>query len=339
MIRENYSLLTYNTFGIEATACRFVEYHSENELIAFLQGDTIAAPYLHIGGGSNLLFLEKFYPGTVFHSCIKGIEIVEETGSEVYVRVGAGVTWDDFVAYSVSQRWYGAENLSHIPGEVGASAIQNIGAYGVEAKDLITKVETVNIRGEKIVFLVDECGYGYRNSIFKGEERKDLFVTYVTYRLNKQEHYTLEYGNIRKQLDRYLELTLENVRKAVIAIRESKLPDPKQWGNGGSFFMNPVVSRERFQEICARYPDMPFYEVGEEKIKIPAGWMIEQCGWKGKSLGAAGVYEKQALVLVNLGGATGEDILRLSDAIRASIQQEFGLDLHPEVCMIGLAGK
>jgi len=339
MIRENFSLLTYNTFSIEATACRFVEYHSENELIDLLQQGTIVTPYLHIGGGSNLLFLEKFYPGTILHSCIKGIEIVEETGSEVYVRVGAGVTWDDLVAYSVSQRWYGAENLSHIPGEVGASAIQNIGAYGVEAKDLITHVETVNIRGEKTVFLADECGYGYRNSIFKEAERKDLFVTYVTYRFNKQEHYTLEYGNIRQQLDHYPELTLENVRKAVIAIRESKLPDPKQWGNGGSFFMNPVVSRERFQEIHARYPDMPFYEVGEEKVKIPAGWMIEQCGWKGKSLGAAGVYTKQALVLVNLGGATGEDILRLSDAIRGSIQKEFGLDLHPEVCMVGLAGK
>ncbi len=335
MIRENYSLLSYNTFGIEAVARKFVEYTTEEELICFLKAGEIGMPYVHIGGGSNLLFTENYYPGTILHSCIEGIELVGETETDVRIQVGAGVVWDDLVAYCVERGWYGAENLSHIPGEVGASAIQNIGAYGVEAKDLIEKVETVNIRGEKTVFSAGECDYAYRNSIFKRTDKKDLFVTYVTYRLGKQEHYTLEYGNIRQELTRYPQVTLQNVRKAVIAIRENKLPDPKIWGNGGSFFMNPVVCREKFEKIYTQYPDMPFYEVGTDTIKIPAGWMIEQCGWKGRSLGAAGVYEKQALVLVNLGGATGKDVIHLSDAIRASVYQTFGIDLHPEVCMIG----
>lgn len=330
MKQENYSLLAHNTFGIDVKAACFLEYHSVDELRRMVAEGLISGPYLHIGGGSNLLFT-KDYPGTVLHSCIGGIEIIGETDDEVRVRVGAGVEWDDFVAECVRRSWYGAENLSLIPGEVGASAVQNIGAYGVEAKDLITSVITMNIRGEERVYSVDECGYAYRKSIFKFAEMKDVFVTYVCFRLSKREHYTLDYGTIRQELTKYDEITLETVRRVIIDIRKSKLPDPKVLGNAGSFFMNPIVDRECFEALQKEYPRMPFYELADGRVKIPAGWMIDQCGWKGKALGPAAVHDKQALVLVNCGGATGKDIISLSDAVRASVHEKFGVDIHPEV--------
>lgn len=330
MKQENYSLLAHNTFGIDVKAACFLEYHSVDELRGMIAGGLISEPYLHIGSGSNLLFT-KDYPGTVLHSCIGGIEIVSETEDEVRVRVGAGVEWDGFVAECVRLGWYGAENLSLIPGEVGASAVQNIGAYGVEAKDLITSVVTMNIRGEERVYSIDECGYAYRKSIFKLAEMKDVFVTHVCFRLSKREHYTLDYGTIRQELAKYDEVTLETVRRVIIDIRESKLPDPKVLGNAGSFFMNPIVSREQFEALQKEYPRMPFYELADGRVKIPAGWMIDQCGWKGKALGPAAVHDKQALVLVNCGGATGKDIISLSDAVRASVHEKFGVDIHPEV--------
>ena len=265
------------------------------------------------------------------HSQIKGIEITEETDTEVFLRVGAGVVWDDFVAFCVEHNWYGAENLSLIPGEVGASAVQNIGAYGAEVKDLVTEVETIDLNGEKRVFQNAECQYAYRNSIFKRPEMKVYFVTYVNFRLSKVESYKLDYGTILRDLEKAEHITLPLVRQTIINIRQSKLPDPKVLGNAGSFFTNPMVSREKWQSLLAQYPNMPYYEVDAERVKIPAGWMIEQAGWKGKALGAAAVHEKQALVLVNLGGATGSDIVALSEAICRDVKQQFGIEIHPEV--------
>lgn len=330
MIKQNYSLLAHNTFGIEAMAACFMEYKSVAELCEWIASGQIKRPFLHIGGGSNLLFT-KDYDGVILHSCIEGIEVTAETDTEVTVRVGAGVVWDDFVAYCVAHHWYGAENLSLIPGEVGASAVQNIGAYGVEVKDLITAVETVDIEGTQCVYDVDRCEYAYRNSIFKRPEMKTVFVTYVSFCLSKKESYTLDYGTIRKELDRYAEVNLETVRRVIIEIRESKLPDPKVMGNAGSFFMNPIVPRTQFENLQKEYSQMPFYELEDGRVKIPAGWMIDQCGWKGKALGPAAVHDKQALVLVNCGGAKGADVIALSDAVRSSVRNKFGIDIHPEV--------
>lgn len=325
-----YSLLPYNTFGIDVSATRFLEYASVEELQQLIEQGAITTPFLHIGGGSNLLFT-KDYDGLILHSRIEGIEVLEEDEHSVSVRVGAGVVWDDFVAYCVAHGWYGVENLSLIPGEVGASAVQNIGAYGVEVKDLIAAVETVNIHGDWRVYSVEECGYAYRDSIFKRPENKSIFITYVRFWLSKEEYYTLDYGTIRQELEKYPALTLPTVRKVIIGIRESKLPDPKVMGNAGSFFMNPIVPKEKLLALQQEYPQMPYYELSDGRVKIPAGWMIDQCGWKGKSLGPAAVHDKQALVLVNRGGAKGSDIIALSDAVRASVREKFGIDIHPEV--------
>lgn len=322
-----------NTFGLDVEAAVFLEYSSIEELEKLIATGRITSPYLHIGGGSNLLFTGD-YKGVILHSRIGGIEVIAEDEEKVSVRVGAGVVWDDFVAYCVDHGWYGTENLSLIPGEVGASAVQNIGAYGVEVKDMISFVETMNIEGVKHVYRMDECEYSYRNSIFKRPEMKQVFVTYVGFILSKKEYYMLDYGTIRQELEKFPKVDLKTLRQVIIDIRESKLPDPKLLGNAGSFFMNPVVSREIFESLREQYPQMPFYEVGIDRIKIPAGWMIDQCGWKGKSLGPAAVHDKQALVLVNRGGATGTDIVALSDAVRASVREKFGIDIYLEVNFI-----
>lgn len=328
-----YSLLPYNTFGIDVSASRFLAYASVAELKEYIAQGAVTTPFLHIGGGSNLLFT-KDYDGLILHSRIGGIEVTAEDSQTVSLRVGAGVVWDDFVACCVEHGWYGAENLSLIPGEVGASAVQNIGAYGVEVKDLITAVETVNVQGYGRVYSVEECEYAYRSSIFKRPENKSVFVTYVRFRLSKEERYTLDYGTIRQELAKYPAPTLPIVRKVIIEIRESKLPDPKVMGNAGSFFMNPIVAKEKLEALQRDYPRIPYYELPDGRVKIPAGWMIDQCGWKGKSLGPAAVHDKQALVLVNRGGAKGSDIVALSDAVRASVRDKFGIDIHPEVNVI-----
>lgn len=322
-----------NTFGFDVKAATFVEYGSVEELKKLIDNGYVTSPFLHIGQGSNLLFVGD-YKGTVLHSCIHGVEVTAENEVSVSVRVGAGVVWDDFVACCVEHGWYGAENLSLIPGEVGASAVQNIGAYGVEVKDLIASVETVNIQGDKRVYCVDECEYAYRKSLFKRPEMKSVFVTHVNFRLSKKEQYTLDYGTIRQELAKYPAVDLKILRKVIIDIRESKLPDPKILGNAGSFFMNPIVSRARFEELLRQYPAMPHYDVDAGRVKIPAGWMIDQCGWKGKALGSAAVHDKQALVLVNLGGAEGKDVVALSDAVRVSVKAKFGIEIYPEVCLI-----
>lgn len=331
-----YSLLHHNTFGIDAKCREFIEYNSVDELIAILprvRGDR----WLQIGGGSNLLFVNDF-DGVVLHSCIRSCEEVKRTENEVWLRIGAGVVWDDFVAYCVAHGYYGLENLSLIPGEVGASAVQNIGAYGVEAGQRISSVETIEVAtGCKRVFCHDECEYAYRSSVFKHALRGQYIVTHVVYRLSLNFNPDLDYGAIRRELDvrgiAVEKVTAENLRQLIVDVRRAKLPDPEEIGSAGSFFMNPVVSQEKFESLLKKYPRMPHYPM-VDGVKIPAGWMIEQCGWKGKSLGRAGVYSKQALVLVNLSGATGQDIVRLSDAVRQSVKEKFGIDIHPEANFI-----
>ena len=328
---SDYSLLQHNTFGIDAKCRRFVEYSSVEEAQAVAK--LLDGPYLLIGAGSNLLLTDDFN-GTVVHSAIKGIE----TQFDSRIRCGSGETWDEVVAWCVGHGLYGAENLSLIPGEVGASAVQNIGAYGAEVKDLIEIVEAVEIgTGRLCVFSREDCQYGYRDSRFKHEWKNKYLITHVVYHLsNDESRQSTEYGNIRAELDRrgIQTPTAAELRQVVIDIRNAKLPDPKVTGNAGSFFMNPVVSREKFEALLAEYPQMPHYYIDADHEKIPAGWMIDQCGWKGRSLGRAGVHDKQALVLVNRGGATGQEIVDLCNTIRADVKAKFGIDIHPEVNII-----
>ena len=333
---RNYSLKEHNTFGIDAKCRRFIEFEDDEE--AFEVAEILrksAIPYIIIGGGSNLL-LTRDFDGIVVRSGIKGHYFEEDFTCE-RMTCGSGEVWDDMVATSLKAGYYGLENLSLIPGDVGASAVQNIGAYGVEAKDFILCVWMVEIAtGKPWMIGNEECEYGYRQSRFKQDWKNRFLITRVTYGLARTFRPRLDYGNIRSELERrgITEPTAEQVRDVIIDIRNAKLPDPKVEGNAGSFFMNPVVTRNRYEKLAALYPDMPHYKVDSRHEKIPAGWMIEQCGWKGKSLGRAGVHDKQALVLVNRGGATGAEIVALSDAIRKDVKARFGIDIHPEVNII-----
>lgn len=331
-IIENCTLYGRNTFGMDVQADCLAEWSSPEELKALL--GTVSRPLLLIGGGSNLLFTGDFN-GTVLHSTIGTIDVVKETADSVIVSAGAGVVWDDFVAYAVMHGWWGVENLSAIPGEVGASAVQNIGAYGVEAKDVIETVQTINLEdGTEREFSNRECRYAYRQSIFKNELKGRYAVTYVQFRLSRKPQPRLGYGALEQEVERIGGPTLANIRQAVISIRAGKLPDPMVLGNAGSFFMNPVISEREFNRIRSNYPDVPSYPAAEGMIKVPAGWLIEKTGWKGRSLGPAAVYDKQALVLVNKGGATGADIKRLADTIIGDVKLKFGITLSTEVIYI-----
>ena len=328
------SLLNHNTFGIDQGCNALYEPTSVEELRATL-AMLCKEPLLVIGGGSNLLLTQDF-EGNVLHPLIKGIE-VSEKDTYILMRCGAGEVWDEVVDYAVSHGYYDMENLSHIPGEVGASVVQNIGAYGMEVQDVVYKIEAIETEtGKEVVITPEECDYAYRYSKFKGEWKGRYVVTYVTYKLSKNFTPRLGYGNLSAVLQqRGIENpTASDVRRAVIDIRKSKLPEPEIEGNAGSFFMNPVVDRDKFSELIERYPNMPHYNVGDDKVKIPAGWMIEQCGWKGKSMGRAAVHDKQALVLVNKGGATGKEILALCDAIRSDVKSRFGIEIRPEVNIV-----
>jgi len=328
----NYSLLHHNTFGIEASCSRFVEYESAEEarLVAAMlrEGNE---PFLLIGGGSNLLLTRNF-EGIVVHSACKGI-----VRNGCRLVCGSGETFDDVVAQSIGMGLYGAENLSLIPGEVGASAVQNIGAYGVEAKDLIRSIRAIEIAtGNECVIEKAECEYGYRQSRFKHDWKNLYLIVSVEYEFAEAFVPRLDYGNIRSELEKagIVEPTAQQLRETIIQIRQAKLPDPQVLGNAGSFFMNPVVSRAQYDVLAAQYEGMPHYEVDADHVKIPAGWMIDQCGWKGKTLGRAGVHDKQALVLVNRGGATGEEIVTLCQQIQADVKQKFDIEIHPEVNVI-----
>ena len=330
---RNYSLLNHNTFKIEAKCDRFVDFSTTDELLDVLPSLQNDLPALIVlGAGSNLL-LTQDYHGTVVHSSIKGREATV-SGTDILLRCGSGETFDDIVAYATDNGWHGMENLSLIPGEVGASAVQNIGAYGAEAKDVISLVEMVEIAtGKQVAVERDDCGFGYRYSHFKGHWAGKYIVTHVTYRLSTVFSPRLDYGNIKATLQ---ERGIDNpsptqLRQAIIDIRQSKLPDPKVTGNAGSFFMNPVIPRETFEKLVKDNPGMPHFDIDSQRVKVPAAWLIDQCGWKGKALGRAGVHDKQPLVLINRGGATGKEVLNLCKAIRDSVSGRFGIDITPEV--------
>ena len=333
---KDYNLKEHNTFGIDAKCSRFIEFENDGEAIEVAkilrESDS---PYIIIGGGSNLL-LTKDFDGIVVRSGIKGHYFEEDYSCE-RMTCGSGEVWDDMVATSLKAGYYGMENLSLIPGDVGASAVQNIGAYGMEAKDLILCVWMIEIStGKPWMIGNEECEYGYRQSRFKQDWKNRFLITRVTYGLARTFQPRLDYGNIRQELERrgITEPTAQQLRDVIIDIRNAKLPDPKVEGNAGSFFMNPIVTRQKYEKLAALYPDMPHYKVDSRHEKIPAGWMIEQCGWKGKSLGRAGVHDKQALVLVNRGGATGAEIVALCDAIRKDVKAKFDIDIHPEVNIV-----
>ena len=341
MIRTNYyqDLTKMNTFGMKVKARCFMEYDSVADLVD-IEFEELARPVLHIGGGSNLLFTDDF-KGTVLHSKIDFIEILDE-GPEVLVSVGAGVVFDDLCSWAAKEGLWGVENLSYIPGEVGASAVQNIGAYGVEVKDVIRKVYCYDTVEEEFVhFDVEECGYGYRDSIFKDPEIKGRYiVTHVVFSLSREPMPKLDYGHLKDAVDAAgSDLTPALIRKTIIRIRKEKLPEPSVMGSAGSFFKNPVISMEHFQRIEAvakaeHGPDykVPHYDLPDGLVKVPAAWMIEQCGWKGRRSGNAAVYDKQPLVIVNYtGDAYPEEIISLERRIIASVKAKFDVELHPEV--------
>ena len=336
---EHFNLQQHNTFGISAHCKRFIEYSNTEELRQILP--TLIAnnePWMQIGGGSNLLFTTD-YPGTILHSVISGIEVAEDGEEDVLVTAGAGICWDDFVEWTLRHGYYGLENLSYVPGEVGASAVQNIGAYGSEAADSIQSVTTIDsTNGSTKTFQRDECHYAYRHSIFKEEGvRGRYIITHVTYRLHRTFRPVLVYAGLQRELEhrsvKMDELTADELRQIIIEVRKAKLPEPSEIGSAGSFFMNPIVPQETFDKLQALYPNMPHYPA-PAGVKLSAGWLIDQCGWKGKRLGPAGVYALQALVLVNHGGATGADIVRLSQTIQRDVFNKFGIQLHPEAIFI-----
>lgn len=334
-VSEHFNLIRHNTFGIEAHCRRFVEYGSADELaeVARLLADSPAEPCLHIGGGSNLLFTKDF-DGTILHSTISTFETLDQ-GDETLVRAGAGWNWDELVAKTIGLGLYGLENLSYIPGEAGASAVQNIGAYGSEAADTIRAVEAVDLKsGEKRVFKAEECEYGYRSSVFKTSLRGRYAVTHVHYALNKTFKPNFSYAALAREIAaRGIDperVTAAEVREVVTAVRRAKLPDPQDVGSAGSFFMNPVVSQDCYAQLKSQHPDMTGYPT-DGGVKLSAGWLIDRAGWKGYRRGDAGVYPHQALVLVNYGRATGTDIARLAADIQADVKAKFGVDIEPEV--------
>jgi len=333
-IEKNISLKNYNTFGIDVTAKSFISIDSVYQLQELLK---VEKDIFLISGGSNML-LTKDIEKLVVHIDIKGVSIDQENENEVFLTVNAGENWHEFVLWCVDNNYGGLENLSLIPGNVGTCPIQNIGAYGVEVKDTITKVEALHIETGKLVqFSNEECKFGYRNSIFKNEVKGKYIITSVSFKLTKQNHnFNTSYGAIETELTskNIAKPNLKNISDAVIAIRKSKLPDPKEIGNSGSFFKNPVITKAHFLTLQKTYPEIPSYIVSENQVKVPAGWLIEKAGFKGKRFGDFGVHKKQALVLVNYNNATGKDIYNLAETIQKKIKSKFEIKLEIEVNVI-----
>lgn len=331
LVEENTSLKKYNTFGLDYSARRIIHPASIQEIKSITGKLDEYKPFLILGGGSNLLFTGD-YSGTLIHPLVGGISIERSDYQSVIVSAGSGLNWDNLVEWTVKNGFYGLENLSFIPGNVGASPVQNIGAYGSEVKDTIDKVETVRISdGKEILFTKDDCGFAYRYSVFKGPEKGKYIVSRVHFRLSIVPRLNIDYGSVNDEVKRFGEVTLSNVRQAVINIRKSKLPDPAEIGNAGSFFKNPVVESSVAESLKSEFPGIPLYPDKQGFTKIPAGWLIEQCGWKGKRKGDTGVHEKQSLVIVNYGKATGKDIYELSESVRSSVKMKFGIYLEREV--------
>ncbi len=333
MIEHNISLKPYNTFGIDVKAKSFGRFASLNELTDLLKDRDPETPLFILGGGSNVLFT-KDLPFLVLKNEIMGIELVNETETHVVLKVGSGVEWHAFVRYTVENGWGGMENMSLIPGSVGASPMQNIGAYGAEIKDSFVSLEAIHIDSLEVQsFNKEQCQFGYRESVFKRALKDQYVIISVSYQLSKNPKINTTYGAIQSEIEvmGVNEITVDTVSQAVMNIRRSKLPDPKELGSAGSFFKNPVVSKEVSNQILINYPDAPHYPQDGGEEKLAAGWLIEKAGWKGKRLGKCGVHEKQALVLVNYGGATGHEIYDLSTRIIEDIQLKFGVILEREV--------
>ncbi len=337
-IQENINLQPYNTFGIKAYARYFISIQTTNDLISLIQSE----PYrnhkrLILGGGSNILFTCDFN-GLVIHNDLKGITITGETDDHIQLTVASGESWHSFVMHCLGNNWGGIENLSLIPGTVGAAPMQNIGAYGVEIKEVVDRVTGIDLfTGTEQTFTNSECRFGYRESIFKHDLKEKIFISSVTLSLTKKNHrLRTEYGAIKDTLNAMsiTQPTIHSVSEAVITIRQQKLPDPQVLGNSGSFFKNPVITASHYEQLLKDYPAMPGYKAENQSIKIPAAWLIESCGWKGKRINDAGVHHQQALVLVNYGTATGEEILSLSRNIQHDVAKKFDIDLTPEVNIV-----
>jgi len=335
-ILPNFSLQKHNTFGIEAKARLFVAVHTVAEL------KTVLAQHAHekkfiLGGGSNMLLTQDI-DALVIHIDLKGRKVLQEDADYVWVEGMAGENWHEFVLWTIDQNFGGLENMSLIPGNVGTTPVQNIGAYGTEIKDTFVSCEAMHIATQEMrTFTKEECHFGYRESIFKHEAKDQYVITSVVFKLTKHHHkINTSYGDITKELEKQQVVTptLKDVSNAVIAIRQSKLPDPKELGNSGSFFKNPIISKAHFEAVHALHPDMPHYVISETEVKVPAGWLIERAGFKGKRFGDAGIHKNQALVLVNYGQATGQDILNVSKDIQATILKEFDIAIEAEVNVI-----
>jgi len=335
--KENFSLKNYNTFGIDARARYFIEADNDSEISKFIEeGFWRDKPLLILNGGSNILFTKDF-DGVALKIATRGIELIGEDDESVLVRAKAGENWHNFVCWCIDRNYGGLENLSLIPGNVGAAPIQNIGAYGVEQKDVFDSLEALELESGKIrLFSRNDCKFGYRTSVFKEEFKNQYIILAATYRLSKKHVFNISYGDIRRELgdEDAKGITIKKISDAICRIRTAKLPDPEKIGNAGSFFKNPAVSNEKYIELTAKYPGLPGYPTEAGDYKIAAGWMIDYLGWKGFRHGDAGVCATQALVLVNYGNAEGSEILKLSQEIRESVKLEFGIDLEPEVNII-----
>lgn len=335
-ILTDYSLKTYNTFGIEAKAKHFVAVHSLAELQTVLTENPTAKKFI-LGGGSNMLLTQNI-DALVIHVDLKGKEIIDENDDFAWVESQAGENWHELVLWTIDQNLGGLENLSLIPGNVGTTPIQNIGAYGAEIKDTFVLCEALHIETQELViFKKNECKFGYRESIFKNEVKDEFIITSVVFKLTKRNHQlNTSYGAIEAELanQNISNPTLKDVSNAVIAIRKSKLPDPKELGNSGSFFKNPVILKSDFEKIQLQFPDIPHYVVSEMEVKVPAAWLIEQAGFKGKRFGDAGIHKNQALVLVNYGNATGQEILAVAQDIQQTVLKTYGIAIQAEVNII-----
>lgn len=337
LLVENHPLDALNTFGIAASARFYVEAETEEECSAVLQSELADRyPVVILGGGSNVIFAGDL-DALVIRPCLRGIRLLEEQGDTVIIEAMAGEVWHEFVRHCLQQGWYGLENLSLIPGSVGAAPIQNIGAYGVEITDVFHSLTAINIEtGEACEFAHEDCRFAYRDSVFKQEARDRFLITRVRFRLSRQPSLYMAYGDIRNELaaEGIADPTPLQLSDAIIAIRQRKLPNPAVLGNAGSFFKNPVISHAQFDAVKAAFPDVVAYPQ-EQGVKLAAGWLIEQTGWKGRALGPVGAYEKQALVLVNLGGACGADVLKVARAIQSDVNRRFGVDLEMEPRVYG----
>lgn len=336
MIKSNINLQAHNTFGLNCKADKFASFKDVNQLIDLLKANANKDEILLLGGGSNIL-LTRDFPGLVLKNEIKGIEIVSENEHEVYVKAGAGEIWHEFVMYAIDKNLGGIENMSLIPGSVGAAPMQNIGAYGVEIKDVFHELEALNRSTFEIEkFTNDTCNFGYRESVFKLNLKNQYVILNVTLKLSKQHKLNTSYGAIENELSNMgvSNPTIKDVSDAVIKIRRRKLPDPAEIGNSGSFFKNPVIGKTQFDSLIKEYPTIAHYPIDADNYKIAAGWLIDQAGWKGKTIGNYGVHKNQALVLVNYGGAAGQDIFQLSEDIRQDIIAKFGIELEREVNII-----